>query len=93
MLKVPAKSEFPGTGGKGNGIAEGMKSQAEWLNSAKTNGCMSCHALGTKGTRTIPKEFAQLQDHDRSVGTAHRLGPGDDQHDQRRPTASAPSTR
>src|SRR6185436_409654 len=58
MLKVPAKSEFPGTGAKGNGIAEGMKTQAEWLNFAKTNGCMSCHAIGTKGTRTMPKEFA-----------------------------------
>jgi hypothetical protein len=61
MLKVPAKSEFPGTGAKGNGIAEGMKSQAEWLNSIKTNGCVSCHALGTKGTRTMPKDFAHFK--------------------------------
>jgi hypothetical protein len=51
MLKVPAKSEFPL--GK-------VASQPEWLNTVKTNGCMSCHALGTKGTRTMPKDFAHL---------------------------------
>jgi hypothetical protein len=61
LLKIPPKSEFPGTGEKGNGIAEGMKSQGEWLNSVKTNGCMSCHALGTKATRTIPKDFAHYK--------------------------------
>ena len=63
---------------KGNGIAEAMKSQAEWLNSVKTNGCMSCHALGTKATRTMPEGLRALQDFDRSVGAAHRLRPGDD---------------
>jgi hypothetical protein len=51
MLKIPAKSEFPL--GK-------VASQPEWLNTVKTNGCMSCHALGTKGTRTMPKDFAHL---------------------------------
>ncbi len=61
LLKIPAKSEFPGTGAKGNGINESMKSQSEWLNSVKTNGCISCHALGTKGTRTMPKDFAHFK--------------------------------
>jgi hypothetical protein len=61
MLKIPAKSEFPGTGAKGNGIATGMRTQSEWLNSVKTNGCMSCHALGTRGTRTMPKDFAHFK--------------------------------
>ena len=51
MLRIPAKSEFP---------VGAMKSQPEWLNTVKTNGCMSCHALGTKGTRTVPKEFAHM---------------------------------
>ena len=59
MLKIPAKSEFPGTGPKGNGMPESLKSQGEWLNQIKTSGCMSCHALGTKGTRTIPKELGE----------------------------------
>ncbi len=61
MLKIPAKSEFPGTGPKGNGIEPGMTTQSHWLNTVKTNGCMSCHALGTKGTRTMPKDFAHLK--------------------------------
>ncbi|HEV8261115.1 MAG TPA: hypothetical protein VGQ19_10220, partial [Burkholderiales bacterium] len=60
LLKIPAKSEFPGTGIDGNGIDPGMATQRHWLNTVKTNGCMSCHALGTVGTRTIPKDFAQM---------------------------------
>jgi hypothetical protein len=61
MLKIPPKSDFPGTGDKGNKIATGMRTQAEWLNSVKTNGCMSCHALGTQGTRTMPRDFAHFK--------------------------------
>ena len=52
MLRIPPKSDFPV--GK-------VASQPEWLNTVKTNGCMSCHALGTKGTRTMPKDFAHLK--------------------------------
>jgi hypothetical protein len=61
MLKIPAKSEFPGTGPDGNGMAANMKTQAEWLASVKSLGCMSCHALGTIGTRTIPKELGEFK--------------------------------
>jgi hypothetical protein len=57
MLKIPDKSEFPGTGPQGNGMPETLKSQGEWLNVVKTNGCMSCHQLGNKAMRTIPKEL------------------------------------
>ena len=60
MLKIPDKSEFPGTGEKANGIREGMKSQGEWLNVVKTNGCITCHQLGNKATRTIPKELGHF---------------------------------
>ena len=31
LMRVPDKSEFPGTGPAGNGISPNMKSQAEWL--------------------------------------------------------------
>src|SRR5262249_16879290 len=55
MLKIPDKSRFPGTGEKGNGVPDSFHTQGEWLNVVKTNGCNSCHALGTKGTRAIPK--------------------------------------
>jgi len=60
MLRIPAKGEFPGSGAKGNGIPENMKSQGEWLNIVKTNGCISCHALGTEATRTIPGDLGQF---------------------------------
>jgi hypothetical protein len=61
MLKIPAKNEFPGTGPQGNGIPEALKSQENWLANVKSLGCMSCHALGTIGTRTIPKELGEFK--------------------------------
>jgi hypothetical protein len=61
MLKIPAKSEFPGSGPQGNGIPEALKAQANWLANVKSLGCMSCHALGTIGTRTIPKELGEFK--------------------------------
>src|SRR5207244_12491371 len=48
LLRVPEKNEFP---------LEKIKSQGEWLTVIKTGACQSCHALGTKGMRTIPKEL------------------------------------
>src|SRR5262245_5254623 len=61
MLKVPDKSQFPGTGAQGNGMPETLKSQAQWLDVVKTNGCYGCHALGNKATRTFPKEFSHFK--------------------------------
>ena len=61
MLKVPPKTEFPGTGAKGNGMPETFKSQAQWLDIVKTNGCYTCHQLGNKATRTIPEEFGHFK--------------------------------
>src|SRR5207247_3122241 len=61
MLKVPDKSEFPGTGPQGNGMSTNMKSQAQWLDVVKTNGCYTCHQLGNKATRTIPKELGEFK--------------------------------
>jgi hypothetical protein len=52
MLKIPDKSEFPS--GK-------VKSQHEWLNVVKTNGCITCHQMGNKATRTIPKELGEFK--------------------------------
>jgi len=56
LLQMPGKSEFPGAAGKGNGISENMKAQHYWIDSVK-NSCQSCHALGSKGIRSVPKEF------------------------------------
>lgn len=52
LLEVPPESEFPGTGPEGNGIAEGMRSQAEWIDMTK-QGCQLCHQLGSQVTRQI----------------------------------------
>ena len=46
MLKIPDQSRFPGTGDSGNGIPENFKTQSQWLNFIKTNGCGNCHQLG-----------------------------------------------
>ncbi len=55
MMKTPAKHEFP---------LPGVKSQAEWLNVTKTNGCYACHALGNNATRTMPPQFADMKSED-----------------------------
>ena len=57
MLKIPDKSEFPGTGPQGNGITTSLRTQYEWLNNIKSNGCHGCHQIGNKATRTISKEW------------------------------------
>src|SRR5437764_1725304 len=61
MLKVPDKGEFPGTGPNGNGMPAHLKSQAQWLDVVKTDGCYTCHQLGNKATRTIPKELGAFK--------------------------------
>ena len=38
----------------GNGIPVALRSQEQWLDIVKTNGCYGCHQLGNKATRTIP---------------------------------------
>jgi hypothetical protein len=57
LLEIPAASEFPGTGDKGNKMSPAMKSQAQWVDTVK-NGCQSCHALGSRGVREVPKLFS-----------------------------------
>jgi hypothetical protein len=55
LIHVPPKSDFPGTGvgAGGNGIATGVKSQADWIRMVKSGGCTACHQLGTKPTREL----------------------------------------
>jgi hypothetical protein len=52
MIKVPAPGDFPGTGATGNGINANVKSQGQFLDVLKTNGCVGCHQLGNQATRT-----------------------------------------
>jgi hypothetical protein len=54
LLRVPAKSEFPGTGPSGNGINPNVRGQGDWIQRVKSGGCLACHQLGNKATREIP---------------------------------------
>src|ERR1041384_389506 len=63
LLNVPDKSEFPGKGGANN-FTPNVKSQAHFLALMKTGdifgSCMTCHQLGDKATREIPKELGSF---------------------------------
>ena len=61
MLKIPDQSRFPGTGDKGNGIPENFKTQQQWLNFIKTNGCGNCHQIGNYATRTIAAALGNFE--------------------------------
>jgi hypothetical protein len=54
LIKVPDKSDFPGTGPSGNGINPNIKTQGDYLRQLKSGTCLACHQLGSKGTREIP---------------------------------------
>jgi hypothetical protein len=79
MIKIPDKSRFPGTGDNGNGIPVTFKTQEQWLNFVKTNGCGNCHQIGNYATRTIPKAFGHFASS--RDAWAHRLSVGPAGHD------------
>lgn len=54
LLRVPEKSEFPGTGPSGNGISPNFQHQANWVRIIKSGSCMACHQLGNQATREFP---------------------------------------
>jgi len=59
MLKIPDESQFAGPQRDEN-MPENLTSQAQWLSVIKTTNCIACHAIGTIGTRTIPKELGHF---------------------------------
>jgi hypothetical protein len=61
LMQIPASSEFPGTGPSGNGISPNVKTQAEWLRSVKSGGCLACHQLGNKATRELLPELGKFE--------------------------------
>ena len=94
MLKIPEKSEFPGTGARRQRHGRALESQAEWLNIVKTNGCMTCHAAGQ------PRRRARSRRSSRTFKTRTRRGRGASsparrmtQHDQRHRPARRRSAR
>jgi hypothetical protein len=76
LLQVPPKSDFPGTGPTGNGIATSIRSQGAWIRQiVNTDGCTGCHQMGDKATREIPKSFLS-QYPDTKVAWEHRVQAG-----------------
>jgi hypothetical protein len=61
LLEIPDKSLFPGTGAQGNGMAVEMKSQGQWLDIVKTDGCFTCHQLGDQATRTLSPKLGTFE--------------------------------
>jgi len=53
LLRVPAASEFPGTGASGNGISPALKSQADWLRTMKSAPARRVISWGNKATREL----------------------------------------
>jgi len=76
LLEPPAKSEFPGTGPKGNGIGPTMLTQNHYINSLKSD-CNFCHQLGNAETRDVEhilKAKPELKTHEEAW--EWRLGTG-----------------
>ncbi len=61
LLQVPAESQFPGTGATGNGFSPNLRSQADLLRHIKSGTCLSCHQLGNKATREVPKALGLFE--------------------------------
>src|SRR5580693_3574409 len=79
MVKIPDKSLFPGTGDKGNGIPSEFKTQDQWLNFIKTNGCGNCHQMGNYATRNIAENLGKFETP--RDAWAYRLSVGPAGHD------------
>ena len=61
MMRLPAKSEFPGIGT--NGISPRIHSQGEWVREMiMTDACTACHQLGGKPTREISPALGSFKD-------------------------------
>jgi hypothetical protein len=87
LLHVPPAKDFPGTGA--NGISSDIKSQSEWLRNLKSGGCLACHQLGSRGTRTFPPSLGKFPSSSAAwerrlqsgqagmgmIGAINRLGP------------------
>src|SRR4029078_4394089 len=63
MMHLRPKSDFPGTGPNGNGIAPNIKSQGEWVrNIVTTDACTACHQIGGNATRVVQRALGTFED-------------------------------
>jgi hypothetical protein len=60
LMRIPPKSDFPGTGPSGNGLAPSLTNQAQLLRTLKSGTCTACHQLGTIGTRQFPPSLGKF---------------------------------
>ena len=56
----------------GKTVSEHVKTQGHWLVKLKTHACNSCHQLGNKPTRTIPKALGEFSNSTEALGSAAR---------------------
>src|SRR5438132_5985674 len=76
MLKIPEKGLFPGTGPKGNGMPTALKSQADWMDAIKQNGCGNCHQVGSSIMRSIDHAAFGVGEKDTQAAWMARLRMG-----------------
>jgi len=76
MLKIPEKGLFPGTGPKGNGMPTALKSQADWMDAIKQNGCGNCHQVGSSIMRSIDHAALGVGEKDTQAAWMARLRMG-----------------
>ena len=91
--KIPAKSEFPGTGPNGNGISENMKSQADWLDAVKTSGCKSCHRSAPRRRARSPEDSERSRTRSRPGRAACMSGQAMAEHGRRTIGRLGPAAR
>jgi len=77
LMQMPPKSDFPGTGESGNGIAPNIRSQGEWIRQVvNTDGCTGCHQMGGQATRTIPQSILEETRGDSKAAWDRRIQAG-----------------
>jgi hypothetical protein len=59
MLQIPPQSEFGG-----HTRIPKERTQVDWLKQMKNIGCIGCHQLGQKATRTMPAAFGDIKSHE-----------------------------
>ena len=55
MLRIPGADQF----GRDPDIGTNV-TQVRWIDAMKSNGCIGCHQLGQRSTRTIPEAFGDF---------------------------------
>ena len=59
MMRIPPADQFGGASGIPSNVT-----QHQWLNAMKSNGCIGCHQLGQRSTRTFPPALGPVTSHE-----------------------------